>query len=136
MLGLGEVATLNAVFDPLAPPDDDETIAKFRDSYQRFWRTLKDCYEERSGERLEECTFSVSRWRHIPNLSKEDIARQARSSDLLFLCAHMISETKWLVDASKRPPRLIVLERSKRIPFKVIHLIRDGRAVINSYLKV
>ncbi|MCA9914089.1 MAG: sulfotransferase, partial [Anaerolineae bacterium] len=40
------------------------------------------------------------------------------------------------VDASKRPWRLKLLQESGLFDIKVIYLLRDGRAVVNSYYKL
>jgi len=52
-----------------------------------------------------------------------------------FSVAKEASKAKILVDISKSPYRLLSLERSGLFDIKVIHLIRDARGCLYSYLK-
>lgn len=53
----------------------------------------------------------------------------------LFQSLHEISECRYLVDSSKWHHRLYLLSECYQVDLQVIHLVRDGRAIINSYYR-
>ena len=73
-------------------------------------------------------------WKKIRNCKVEDYVDWIRHNEYLFACLAEKSEAKILIDSSKHWQRLHMLHKSDRFKIKVIHLVRDGRAVANSYL--
>jgi len=67
-------------------------------------------------------------------LSRREV-ESARFDAEVFSVAREASRKKLLVDISKSPYRLLELERSGLFDIKVIHLVRDGRGCLHSYLK-
>jgi Sulfotransferase family len=133
ILGLGEVSTLNQVFKPLLT--SDRMTQKFSQSYIPFWEEVKRRYETVFGASFEQMDLSHPRWRTIPLLQAEDVERWAKPNEVLLSCIHELSGAKILTDASKVSQRLYLLHRSGLFNIKVIHLVRDGRAVTNSYIQ-
>lgn len=100
-----------------------------------FWRDVNQCYEECYGSSLFEVDFSDSSWREILAWNRTRLTQWAEPNRNLFTCISEKSGQPILVDASKVPKRLYLLQKSKVCNIKVIHLVRDGRAVVNSYLR-
>jgi Sulfotransferase family len=135
ILSLGEVAGVNAAFDPLDPPGEDLLVARFRQEYLDFWGALARRYEAETGAPFDRVALGTPRWRTLRSWSDEEMQSWARRNEAVLTAAHELSARPILVDSSKRFHRLHLLERSGRFRIRVIHLRRDGRAVANSYLR-
>ncbi len=101
-----------------------------------FWQAVKRCYEsiaEAPFDRID--THHYSKWSTIRSWQTEDIESWVRPNKALLSSVHQISSRNILTDASKSPHRLYLLQRSGLFDIRVIHLLRDGRAVINSYIR-
>jgi Sulfotransferase family len=75
-------------------------------------------------------------WPRISRKYREDI-HQDYCMALSAICraAHEVSECRVLIDSSKYPQDCIVLNHIKDFDLHVIHLVRDSRAVANSWLR-
>jgi len=133
ILGLGEVMILNKIFKPLLTPDP--MTVKFSEFYIPFWQEVKRRYESTSGAPFDQINLSHPRWRTIPLWHAEEFERWAKSNEALLSCIQEFSGARILTDASKFSQRLYLLHRSGLFNIKVIHLVRDGRAVTNSYIQ-
>ncbi len=102
---------------------------------QPMWRQVVRCFEAAGGS-LDGLSLRHPAWgRVLTRWSDSDVARWARPNATLFGCWHEVSGRPLLTDASKRPQRLYLLARSGLFDLSVIHLIRDGRGVMYSYLQ-
>lgn len=103
-----------------------------------FWREVNGCLQERDAC-LDRTDFDLPSWRQVILLSRarrNDLARTYGGVNReLFGCLASVNQKSFIVDSSKQAQRLFFLERSKMIDLKVIHLVRDGRAVMNSFLR-
>jgi hypothetical protein len=134
-LGLGEVSTLNRSFKPLDTTTLSIPTPQFKQCYVQFWRAVKDSYERLSGKSFEDIDLSQPRWKIILSWQKDDIETWVNPNIALYSCAQAASHAKILIDTSKTSQRLYLLHKSSLFDMKVIHLIRDGRAVVNSYIQ-
>jgi hypothetical protein len=99
------------------------------------WRAVVRCYEETTGTSFETARFRHPSWGTL--LFRPDAAataRWARPQRTLFDCLHTVTGRPLITDASKRPQRLYRLWQSGVFDLMVIHLIRDGRGIMHSYL--
>ncbi len=71
--------------------------------------------------------LAAGRWRSSPLF--DDYARRSRG---LFAAIRQVSQKPVIVDSSKAPGRLLALARVPGLALRVIHLVRDGRAVLRS----
>jgi hypothetical protein len=103
---------------------------------QPQWQQVVRCFE-RSGEwRMDDLSLRHPSWRRaLTRWSDDDVRRWARPNAALFDCWHEVCGRPMLTDASKRPQRLYLLARSGMFDLSVIHLIRDGRGVMYSFLR-
>jgi Sulfotransferase family len=131
VLGLGEVVALKRDFKALFSDEATE----FPLCYKSFWNEVKRRYESLSGKPVEEVNVSHPTWKTIRSWRPADIEAWTKSNCMLFSCIQQISGARILTDSSKFPHRLYLLQRSRLFDIRVIHLIRDGRAVINSYIR-
>jgi Sulfotransferase family len=101
-----------------------------------FWQQIKKLYEDASGSPFDQIDLRhAGKWRAIRSWQPKEIARWARPNEVLFSCLHQLSGARILTDSSKSPHRLYLLQQSGLFDIKVIHLQRNGFAVVNSYLR-
>jgi len=94
----------------------------------KFWQQVKQCYETRFSKSFKQIDLS------LPS-DKNEAQDWAQTNAELFSCILDNSNATTLVDASKRLKRLYLLQTSGLFNIKVIHMVRDGRAVLNSYYR-
>ncbi|MCI0692988.1 sulfotransferase [candidate division KSB1 bacterium] len=70
-----------------------------------------------------------------PLLSAERVNRYGRASYQLFKAVQRVAGKTVVLDSSKNPLRLLYLCLSGYFNVKIIHLVRDGRAYVNSTSK-
>jgi Sulfotransferase family len=100
-----------------------------------FWQLIKHQYEKSSGSPFDKINLREGKWNAIRSWQAKDIENWARPNEVLLSCVHQVSGANVLTDASKFPHRLYLLQRSGLFDIKVIHLVRNGCAVVNSYLR-
>jgi Sulfotransferase family len=101
-----------------------------------LWMEVRRCYEYASAMPFEQIQLRHPRWSTLLlSWGEADIEKWVRPHEILLSCIHRVSGSRILTDASKFSQRLYLLQRSGRFNIKVIHLIRNGRAVLNSYLR-
>ena len=71
--------------------------------------------------------------RKIRNCKAQEFTDWTQQNQVLFSCIAEQSGAKILIDSSKHWQRLSLLNKSRCFKIKVIHLVRDGRGVVNSY---
>jgi hypothetical protein len=130
VLGLGEIGRVGAFRFAKR-----EHSRKNRELATPIWQRVVGCYEATSGQRFADIDIQHPRVRSLLTWSDERVRQWARPSALLFSCLARESGAQLLVDSSKRAQRLYLLRRSGCFSLKVIHLRRDGRAIIHSYRK-
>lgn len=129
VLGLSEVALIKNKLDK----DEDSDLLN-----RPFWSEVAKCYEAKAAKSftdldMEPPTRSFLRLLRMRRELRREISGWARDNELLLKSISEVSGTDVLVDASKSWQRLYVLTFSESIDLKVIHLVRDGRGVVNSY---
>ena len=130
IVGLGELVRLDRHEWQDNPGQDDVGYPS-----TSFWQETKQCYESATGNPFEGIETRNSRWRDLRRWPQERVVDWAKTQSEFLTCIHQITGAAILTDASKFPHRLHLLHESGLFDIRVIHLIRDGRAVINSYLR-
>ncbi len=126
MLGLSEIDYIDRHLQP-------ESDFVFNPVELPFWKAVGERYEATTGRLFADLNIYIADKREI-----DDAYRQRWQEDnrALFQAIAEVSGVPLLVDASKRPWRLKLLAESGLFDLKVIYLLRDGRAVVNSYYKI
>lgn len=101
----------------------------------RFWRGVSTCIEQKYGIALSELELSQPNRRETAKWGAERVQRWSDDNCRLFSCAAMAADVDVLTDSTKVPNRLELLHGSGRFDIRVLHLVRDGRAVVNSYMR-
>lgn len=119
--------------------------ANFRDC--SFWSAVvKTAFPngEPDAARIQELQWDVSRSRHLPRLLAEPSAESRFGARLaeyraalgpLYRAIADVSECDIIVDSSKLPGEALVLAGLPDVDVRVIHVIRDARAVAYSWLR-
>ena len=111
-----------------------------------FWSAVRVGWESRvGGDRLERYIglqrryeSSIRCWPRLLRDSRRRAPAFAAYVDMTAALYEAVSEVSGkpaVVDSSKKPSRPFALASSDRLDLKVLHLIRDGRAVVWSQLK-
>jgi Sulfotransferase family len=110
-----------------------------------FWRTVRSDWEQKFGadctERLKRLQGRFERIRSFPAVSLHAFGRSRQFEEYsvllggLFEAIRNVSGSDIIVDSTKYPARAWALLRNRDIDLQVIHLVRDGRAVIWSMMR-
>jgi hypothetical protein len=134
VLALGELSTLVTRFDPLAATNlrDDAFAGEVR----QFWMRVRGCCEA-GGQSWAGVDLTHPRLRQAVRWPRSRVDAWARRNQLVIDCARRHAPARVVTDSSKAPPRLVLLARSDRfrLRLRVLHLLRDGRAVAQSYVR-
>ncbi|MCP4202448.1 MAG: sulfotransferase [bacterium] len=98
-----------------------------------FWVAVKRRYRDSTGSAFSDLDLSPLPAARIFSSTSADIEKWTQPNRDLLDCLFRESEARVLVDASKSWQRLALLLKSGSFDLRVIHLMRDGRAVYNSY---
>ena len=98
---------------------------------------------ENLGPRMRELSTSLLRLRQLPQLLcpridrtfRDDLAYFSQTLGTLFRATQQVSGCRVLIDSSKFNRDCIVLSRLRDIDLRVVHLVRDSRAVAYSWLR-
>lgn len=103
---------------------------------QPYWQDVNAEFLKRTSKSLLETKFPEARWRDVIN-DNRNLVREFQKYWQLYDCVRDLTEKVSVVDSSKNLTHLYFLKKAMRPQddLKVIHLIRDGRAVINSYIR-
>jgi Sulfotransferase family len=90
--------------------------------------------------RVEALRADVDRMRHVPAVVASSMSTSLRAyTDYytkLYAAVHEVGGAKWLVDSSKHPSMAHCLrKRGEKIELRVVHVVRDPRAVAHSWTK-
>lgn len=122
MVGLSEVYKLGLFLQREDPTFDDA-----------FWTTVADEFERSAGYQIWDAHLDHASGRQIKKWPSDRLRRYVDDNVALFDCIHRATGSSVLVDSSKAWQRLYLLARYSSLDIRVIHLVRDGRAVVNSY---
>lgn len=125
--GLGEVMTISRS-KILKKTLADESTAD-------FWKGLVSRYEAETGSAFSQLGFMTPSLVQLLRWGSAECRHYERQTIDLLNCLQDTTGAAVFVDASKFWNRLYVLQQCPRIDLKVLHLVRDGRAVVNSYLE-
>lgn len=100
-----------------------------------FWQAVDERVQAATGRSplLEPDAFTVPSLQEFARLWPQGIEDRVAVSDAVLDAIVAESGKPVVVDASKRLARALVLGLSHRYRLKVIHLVRDGKGVLNSY---
>ncbi len=104
------------------------TVKRAFDSPHRFIPRLLDLLLVLGNRSLLEVGAAISS-------ETRDFRQAARSAYELFECVSTVAEAEYVIDSSKDPTLLKILYLHAPDRCKIIHLVRDGRAVAYSFLK-
>lgn len=103
----------------------------------RFWHAVRECVDDdvidEDGRIHLETPYRS--YKKIFCLNKEHIKRWSHKNLSVLSCISKVSNCEIIIDSSKEWQRLYLLFLSDVVDLRVIHLVRDGRAVLNSYYK-
>ncbi len=114
------------------------TDCPFWSEVRERWHRYLDDHSEQEYEHLREFHERMSRGPFsIPasRLSTKDFKLYIASTAALYRSAFEACEGKILVDSSKMPLRAFHLSRIPEFDLRIIHMLRDGRAVAYSWNK-
>jgi hypothetical protein len=118
-----DLASQGLPFDLARPPTD---FASVESRYAR--RLLRPLHRGGLVESIRDVALALSpRWRH-----HMDRAQAANAALAARVCARLCAQV--IVDSSKTAIRLKYLLRNPRLDVRVVRLVRDGRAVANTYM--
>ena len=113
-----------------------------------FWsRVLDEAYSgaaDRARNDLAALIPQIDRLRHIPSNVMSMIGSRRPSEALqtygdrltpLYEAIHRVSGAALVIDSSKDPSYLVALRATQRVDVKVVHLVRDSRAVAYSWTR-
>lgn len=122
VLGLSEVSSIGDHFK-----EQNEILR------EPFWLAVGRRYEEATALTFSDLELAALPAAQILRSNTADIEEFARPNRALLDCLALESGASVLVDASKSWQRLALLSKSRDFDLRVIHMLRDGRAVYNSY---
>jgi hypothetical protein len=125
-VGLCEVHTMQRYLT--LPPDDSRNPLR-----HRFWQNVARRWHEKTGLPFSEIDLRTPTRRELRRWQGKDLTRYRQHNLALFESVALVSGARVIVDSSHSRWRLIALDRSGVSDLRVIHMIRDGRALVNSY---
>lgn len=131
IIGLSEISTLHKSFMDKKYGSGSVGLSK-----TKFWRSILNEFEQRSGTSLlkENYRFRLPDWQEYFSLDEDEISHIQKVDRAFFDSIGEQVNAAIICDASKFLVRLHMLV-SSGLPVKVIHLDRDGRGIIHSYLR-
>jgi hypothetical protein len=125
--GLGEVAKFER-FRAAGQPDGRLTVEQ-----TAFWREVAAGVEAATGPPARRRAGGGRR--SVAAISAGELRGRVEAMTAVYACAARLSGRPYVTDTSKRPRRLHMLLRARACDVRVVHLVRDGRAVVNSYVR-
>jgi hypothetical protein len=123
MVGLSEVIHINTRW-----MTETET-------HRAFWSQVASQYESDNGRSFAELRIKTPSGAKVLWWTDTQVDEWVERNCAMLQAVSHLAGKPILVDATKNWQRLYLLERSRRFDLHVIHLVRDGRAVVNSYLR-
>lgn len=90
-------------------------------------------------DRVEGLKSTIDRLRHVPSIAarpRPQVAEYADYYGRIYAAAADVSGAEVLIDSSKHPSLAHCLRRLPNVDFRVIHVVRDPRAVANAWTKI
>lgn len=102
-----------------------------------FWSDVETEFERRCKQSFRAVDLSdpIRSWRRVLAANPREYGEWGRANECVLSSVAECSTADVLVDASKGWQRLSLLRELGRFDIKVVHLVRDGRAVANSYAR-
>jgi hypothetical protein len=131
IIGLSEVVTIHKSFMDEKSATDSSAL-----SNTRFWKSVLADFEQRLGIPLlvDENRFKLHEWSEYFSLDQDEVNRIHNINRAFFDSIDGQVKSSIICDASKFLVRLHMLI-SSGLPVKVIHLDRNGRGIMQSYLR-
>ena len=116
---------------------------RFRDS--PFWRSVIDHafggFDGIDAGAMHALQLSLDRTRHVPRLAlnahstdaNRDLTTYSEVLTRLYRAVQSVSGCRVIIDSSKYPSHAFVLDRIAALDVKLVHLVRDSRAVAFSW---
>ena len=101
-----------------------------KNSSHTKWEKISKVFKKLSGNNLKDINV-----KKIPKSNSKNAKLWITNNENIFFAINAVTGKKIFVDSSKDPKRLNLLKQSKHLEVQTIHLVRDGRAVINSYVR-
>jgi hypothetical protein len=98
-----------------------------------FWQEVADCWTKKMSSSFLEIDITTPTKRQLRGWGPEDRRNYRDQNRALFDCVAAASGARVIVDSSHNRWRLLELDKSAIVDLKVIHVVRDGRALLNSY---
>jgi hypothetical protein len=127
ILALSELRKIRVVLDQPATSRDPSPLAS------PLWEQIRRRYESTYQAPFAKLAIDHPSWKTFVRWSRDEIEAWAEPCVRLLSCIAAESGRDILIDSSKSWQQLYLLRRSGRVPIKVLHVIRDGRAVLHSY---
>jgi hypothetical protein len=126
MLALSELRKIRVVLKQPPTSSDPNPLD------EPLWTGVRRRYEA-DGARFDDVAIDHPSWKTFARWNRARIQAWAEPGVRLFGCIAAESGRDILIDSSKSWQQLYLLRRSGRVPIKVLHVLRDGRAVLHSY---
>jgi Sulfotransferase family len=127
MLGLSELRKIRVVMRQPDTSSDPNPLG------EELWERVRARYESTYGLAFADLAIDHPSWKTFVRWSRERVQAWAEPCVRLLSCVAAESGRDILVDSSKSWQQLYLLRRSGHVPIKVLHVLRDGRAVLHSY---
>ena len=127
MLALSELRKIGGLLGPLAAARQPNPLEG------DLWRRVRARYEASFGAPFDELAIDHPSWKTFVGWSRDAIQAWVDPQIRLLECIAAESGSRFLIDSSKSWQQLYLLRRSGRVRIKVLHALRDGRAVLHSY---
>lgn len=102
-----------------------------------FWQGTDEILKTDYKKSLSEIDLGhPASWEKVKNWPKEFLEHFVLENKYVFSCVAEKSGKDILVDNSKNAKRLYLLNKSGLFKIKVIHILRDGRGVLNSFIQL
>lgn len=132
--GVGEVDTLVR-----RVKKHEQCTCKKKIGQCNFWKPILKKVKTSSGWKVARKKINTlsgrSRFYRVRSQARVPVEEYIKNQEQLYTVVQEESGCKVIVDSSKNAARVALLAKSRIIQPVVIHLIRDGRGVLYSYLK-
>ena len=127
MLALSELRKIGGLLGPRAAARQPNPLEG------ELWQKVRARYEESYGAPFDQLAIDHPSWKTFVGWSREELGAWVEPQIRLLDCVAAESGRRILIDSSKSWQQLYLLRRSGRVRIKVLHALRDGRAVLHSY---
>lgn len=129
MIGLSSLRKLDYL---LRPPEGGVGLGGGILEHE-FWKRVRTRYEREVGRPFDQVTVHHPSWKEFVRWDRERLLAWARDPFDVMTTIAREADRPILIDSSKSWQQLYLLKRSGRFRIRVLHALRDGRAVFHSY---